>query len=64
MLIGFGISKSDDVKNFSPYCDGVIVGSRIIKSILNDDKLDDTLKIISELSKACENLIKCKKSDI
>jgi len=57
MLIGFGISKSDDVKNFSPYCDGVIVGSRIIKSILNDDKLDDTLKIIGELNKACENLI-------
>lgn len=53
MLIGFGISKPDDIKNFSPYCDGVIVGSRIIKSILNSDKLDDTLKIIAELSNAC-----------
>lgn len=53
MLIGFGISKPDDIKNFSPYCDGVIVGSRIIKSILDSDKLDDTLKIIAELSNAC-----------
>lgn len=55
MLIGFGISKPDDVKNFSPYCDGVIVGSRIIKSILNGDTFDDTLKIIHELSTACED---------
>lgn len=54
MLIGFGISKPDDIKNFSAYCDGVIVGSRIIKSLLNGDNLNDTLKIVTELSKACQ----------
>ncbi len=54
MLIGFGISKPEDVKNFSPFCDGVIVGSRIMKSLLNGDKLADTLKIVSELSCACD----------
>jgi len=54
MLIGFGISKPEDVMNFSPFCDGVIVGSRIMKSLLDDDKLDDTLKIISDLSGACD----------
>lgn len=53
MLIGFGISKPEDVKNFFPFCDGVIVGSRIIKSLLDGDKLDDTLKIISDLSEVC-----------
>ncbi|MEW6702603.1 MAG: tryptophan synthase subunit alpha [Bacteroidota bacterium] len=53
MLIGFGISKPEDIKNFSPFCDGVIVGSRIIKSLLNGDKLADTLKIVSEISSAC-----------
>ncbi len=54
MLIGFGISKPEDVINFSPFCDGVIVGSRIMKSLLDGDKLDDTLKIISDLSDACD----------
>lgn len=54
MLIGFGISKPEDVINFSPFCNGVIVGSRIMKSLLDGDKLDDTLKIISDLSDACD----------
>lgn len=54
MMIGFGVSKPEDVKTFSPYCDGVIVGSAVIKSLLNNDNYDTTLKLISQLSKACE----------
>lgn len=54
MLIGFGVSKSEDIKTFSPYCDGVIVGSAVIKSLLNNDNYDNTLKFISQLSQACE----------
>lgn len=53
MLIGFGISKSEDIKNFAPYCDGVIVGSKIIKTILDNNKLDNTVRIINEFSEAC-----------
>lgn len=53
MLIGFGISKPEDVKTFSPYCDGVIIGSRIMKSLLNKEERKDTLKIIEQLSLAC-----------
>jgi tryptophan synthase alpha chain len=54
MMIGFGISKPANIKSFVPYCDGVIVGSRVMKSLLDGDKLDDTLGIISELSEACK----------
>ncbi len=54
MMIGFGVSKPEDVKTFSPYCDGVIVGSAVIKSLLNSNNYDTTLKLISQLSKACE----------
>lgn len=54
MMIGFGVSKPEDVKIFSPYCDGVIVGSAVIKSLLNNKNYDSTLKLISELSQACE----------
>ncbi len=54
MLIGFGISKPEDVKRFSPFCDGVIVGSRIMKSLLNVEERKETLQIIEQLSEACE----------
>ncbi len=54
MMIGFGVSKPEDVKTFSPYCDGVIVGSAVIKSLLNNENYDSTLKLISQLSQACE----------
>jgi len=53
MLIGFGISKPEDVKRFSPFCDGVIVGSRIMKPLLNGEERKETLKIIELLSDAC-----------
>ncbi|MDP2036334.1 MAG: tryptophan synthase subunit alpha [Ignavibacteria bacterium] len=53
MLIGFGISKPEDVKRFSPFCDGVIVGSRVMKSLLNKEERKETLKIIEQLSEVC-----------
>jgi tryptophan synthase alpha chain len=53
MLIGFGVSKPEDIKIFSPHCDGVIVGSAVIKSLMNDETINNTLKLISQLSMAC-----------
>ncbi len=53
MMIGFGISKPEDVINFSPFGDGFIVGSMIIKSLLDGNKREYTLKIISDLSAVC-----------
>lgn len=51
MLIGFGISNPDDVKTFAPYCSGVIVGSAVIKSLMNGNK-NSTLKLIGDLKEA------------
>ncbi|MFZ0453842.1 MAG: tryptophan synthase subunit alpha [Ignavibacteriaceae bacterium] len=48
MLIGFGISNSEDIKIFAQYCSGVIVGSAVIKSLMNENK-QSTLKLISDL---------------
>ncbi|MEW6196786.1 MAG: tryptophan synthase subunit alpha [Bacteroidota bacterium] len=51
MLIGFGISSPENIKTFSPFCDGVIVGSAVIKKINEDYK---TLpEFIRSLSNAC-----------
>jgi tryptophan synthase alpha chain len=54
MLIGFGISNPDDVKTFSPFCSGVIVGSAVIKSLMNRDK-ETTLKLVKDLKEALKN---------
>jgi len=52
MLIGFGISKPEDVKTFSPYCDGVIVGSAVIKIINESNTLNSIAGFIKSLSVA------------
>lgn len=55
MQIGFGISSSENVKQFSPYCDGVIVGSAIIKSLSTDnEEYSNTLSLVRELKEACK----------
>ncbi|RHW40073.1 tryptophan synthase subunit alpha [Lysinibacillus yapensis] len=37
VLAGFGISTPDQVKNFGAFCSGVIVGSKIVDSLVNED---------------------------
>ncbi|QCR31355.1 tryptophan synthase subunit alpha [Lysinibacillus sp. SGAir0095] len=37
VLAGFGISTSNHVKDFGSFCSGVIVGSKIVDSLVNDD---------------------------
>lgn len=55
MQIGFGISTPEDVKKFSPFCDGVIVGSAIVKSLSNDDEnYSKTIELVKELKAACK----------
>jgi tryptophan synthase alpha chain len=54
MMIGFGISDSQTIKLFSPYCDGVIIGSAVIKKLLDDSELYiNTISFIRELSDSC-----------
>lgn len=54
MLIGFGIKNGESVRTFAPYCDGVIVGSAVVKSLGDDDKsFTKTSELIKDLSDAC-----------
>ncbi|MBI1937397.1 MAG: tryptophan synthase subunit alpha [Ignavibacteriales bacterium] len=52
MLIGFGISSPENIKTFLPFCDGVIVGSAVIKKINEDYKA--LPEFIRTLNNACE----------
>jgi len=54
--IGFGISGPDMAKRFAPYCDGIIVGSAIVKMI-NDSRskeeiYDNVKKFIFSIKEA------------
>jgi len=56
VLVGFGISSVEDVKYYKPHCDGVIVGSAVIKSLMNDNiKYQKTLKLIRNLKSGLIN---------
>ena len=53
MLVGFGISNEEDIKRYAPYCDGVIVGSAVIKSLKTEDKnYKRTLTLVERLKAA------------
>jgi len=55
MMLGFGISSPENIREYKNYTDGFIVGSAVIKTLgEDDDKFTNTLKLISELSAACK----------
>lgn len=53
MLAGFGISRAEDVARFSPYCDGVIVGSAVVKLLFENNYIYNASKLVRELKKSC-----------
>ncbi len=54
MLVGFGISNEESVKYFAPYCDGVIVGSAVVK-LLADESCgkEKAIELVKKLKSAC-----------
>lgn len=53
MLVGFGISGPDDIKKIRGYCDGVIVGSLIIKKLMeHPSSFQPVYSLISALKNA------------
>lgn len=52
MLVGFGISNAENVKSIIPYCDGVIVGSAVIKLISSMKNQNEISAFIKDLFSA------------
>lgn len=46
--LGFGISGADMAYQFKPYCDGIIVGSAIVRKISRSKNKGETIKDIKE----------------
>ncbi|WKZ68237.1 MAG: tryptophan synthase subunit alpha [Melioribacteraceae bacterium] len=56
MMLGFGISSPQNIKEFREYTDGFIVGSAVVKSLSeNDNNYSETLDLITNLSIACKS---------
>ncbi len=55
MMIGFGISSPENIKEYKDFTDGFIVGSAVVKSLSEDDidNYSKTTELIKLLSKAC-----------
>lgn len=52
MMIGFGISSPENIESFYDISDGFIVGSAVIKSLLNETR-EKTFELVSSLAHAC-----------
>lgn len=54
MMLGFGISSPENIKDYRDYTDGFIVGSAVVKNLVKDNlDYSYTFDFIHKLSKAC-----------
>jgi len=53
VLVGFGVSSREQVREIAQKSDGVIVGSAIIKTIEKTKSVSKTLQFIKKLAKGC-----------
>ena len=54
MMIGFGISSPQNIKEYKDFSDGFIVGSAVVKSLeKDDDEFSGTVELIKSLASAC-----------
>jgi len=52
ICVGFGIENEEDVKRICSFADGAIIGSAVIKRILNGEKFDGIRNFIKRLKSA------------
>lgn len=55
--LGFGISTTEHVKDLKKYCDGLIVGSAIVKQVEKSRSVEETVKNVGDFVQALREAI-------
>ncbi len=57
LAVGFGISTPQQVAEFAPYADGIVVGSAIVKMIADNSLRDDLVSVVSQYAREMKKAI-------
>lgn len=58
LMVGFGVASPEDIVKIKPYCDGVIVGSAIIKQLQQEPgNIAKIEQFVSSLKSACNSTL-------
>lgn len=58
LALGFGISNPDQISGIKDYCDGVIIGSKILSIIMEADGIKEGLDDLGKFMKKINNVLK------
>lgn len=51
LAVGFGVSNSAQVRDLAPHCDGVVVGSRLVEAIRNEECIETLIRKLKQATK-------------
>jgi len=57
LAIGFGISTAQQVAEFAPYADGIVVGSAVVKMIAENSQRNDLVSVVSQYAREMKKAI-------
>jgi tryptophan synthase alpha chain len=58
LALGFGLSNRDQIKQVKHYCDGIIVGSKILSLILEADSFKQGIKEVENFTSSISSILK------
>ncbi len=58
LALGFGLSSREQIGEVKDYCDGIIIGSKILSLILEADNFRHSLKSVEDFTSTINNLLK------
>lgn len=58
LVVGFGISSADQVRQLSPHVDGIVVGSALVKMVLDTQDFKSAKKNVGERVRALAEVIR------
>ena len=58
LALGFGLSNKEQINQVKDYCDGVIVGSKILSLILESDSFNQGIKKVKDFTSSLSDLLK------